>query len=101
MLPKPARETDMTTDVKSLVAAAILVLAAYPGAALGQVYGTNDDPYQQNPFASNMTLPEPAPAAPATPTPPPDPGKTQQAAAATASSSDSATNAPPKKPPQP
>jgi len=100
--------------VKRLVTAAILAFAAFWGtAALAQVYGTNDDPYQQNPFASNMTVPEPASAPPSpagsssdsvtnAPAPPPqDSGKTQQTVATTGSSSDSVTNAPAKKQPPP
>ena len=87
--------------MKRLVTAAILTLAAgSASAALAQVYGGEDDPYQQNPFASNIYVPPtPDAAAPATPaaatpaTPPPEPNKTQ-----TAASTDSA---PAKKPAQP
>ena len=91
--------------MQSLVTAAILTLALWSNAALAQVYGGEDDPYQQSPFASNSYVPPPqetplpasvAPAtvAPATPaaTTPTDAGKTQQAAAS-GSDQDAKTNA--------
>lgn len=59
--------------MKYFAAAAILAMLASP-AAWGQVYGGEDDPYQQSPFASNSYVPppaepaQPATAAPATPT---------------------------------
>jgi hypothetical protein len=77
-------------DMKRLVTAAILALAAsWSSAALAQVYGGEDDPYQQNPFASNIYVP-PTPDAATTATPAPTPpslppqdaGKTQQQTAA-------------------
>jgi hypothetical protein len=97
-------------DMKSLVTTAILALAAlWTTAALGQVYGGEDDPYQQSPFASNSYVPPSPPDAPATTataapvtaapvtaapvTPPPESGKAQQAAA-------SSDGAPAKKPAQ-
>jgi hypothetical protein len=79
-------------DMKSLVTTAILALAAlWTTAALGQVYGGEDDPYQQSPFASNSYVPPAPPDAPAATataapvtaapvTPPPESGKAQQAA---------------------
>jgi hypothetical protein len=48
------------------LAAISIVLAALGGPASAQVYGTNDNPYEVNPFASNMVVPQdmtPAPAA--------------------------------------
>jgi hypothetical protein len=85
--------------MKYFAAAAILALMA-SSTAWGQVYGGEDDPYQQSPFASNSYVPPPqetpAPAsgAPATVATPasatsapaaaattPDSGKPQQAAA--------------------
>jgi hypothetical protein len=90
--------------MKSLVTTAILALAAlWTSAALGQVYGGEDDPYQQSPFASNSYVPPTPPdlpattatAAPVTAAPaPPESGKAQQAAA-------SPDGAPAKKPAQP
>ena len=45
--------------MKSLVTGAVLALTALlPMAASAQVYGADDDPYSQNPFASNMSLPD-------------------------------------------
>lgn len=83
--------------MKYFAAAAILAMLASP-AAWGQVYGGEDDPYQQSPFASNSYVPppaepaQPATAAPATPASAipapaaapatPDLAKPQQAAAA-------------------
>jgi len=75
--------------MKSLIAAAILALAATACPVYAQVYGTNDNPYEVNPFASNMVVPqEPAPspgaASPAAPTSAPqqsDSGRAQQTAA--------------------
>jgi hypothetical protein len=62
--------------MKSLVTTAILALAAlWTSAALGQVYGGEDDPYQQSPFASNSYVP---------PTPPDLPATTATAAPVTA-----------------
>jgi hypothetical protein len=55
--------------MKYFAAAAILAMLASP-AAWGQVYGGEDDPYQQSPFASNSYVPPPAEQAqPATATP--------------------------------
>jgi hypothetical protein len=91
-------------DMKILVTAAILTLALGSTAALAQVYGGEDDPYQQNPFASNVYVPPapdaaaatPAPSAPApaTTTPAQNTGKTQQTTASSA-------NPPAKLPAQP
>lgn len=76
--------------MKILVTAAILTLALGSTAALAQVYGGEDDPYQQNPFASNVYVPPapdaaaaPAPSAPApvTTTPAQNTDKTQQSSA--------------------
>ena len=55
-----------------------LLLAASP--AWAQVYGADDDPYSQNPFASNMTVPDPTPA-PASPAATSTPQPTQPGAA--------------------
>ena len=44
--------------MKYFAAAAILALMA-SSAAWGQVYGGEDDPYQQSPFASNSYVPPP------------------------------------------
>ena len=80
--------------MKYFAAVAILALMS-SGAAWGQVYGGEDDPYQQSPFASNSYVPPapetpaPATATPATPAPAvsnsvaaPQSGTAQQAAAA-------------------
>ena len=47
--------------MKLLLPAFLLLFAAMPAKA--QVYGADDDPYSQNPFASNMTVPDTTPAA--------------------------------------
>ena len=62
-------------DMKNLAAAAILAFAASGSSALGQVYGGEDDPYQQNPFASNSYVPPP-PEPAARPAPAPGPSST-------------------------
>jgi len=75
--------------MKRLFTMAILTLAVSGAGALAQVYGTNDNPYEVNPYASNMVIepaptPTPAPAA-QTPAPAPqDSGKAQQTAASSA-----------------
>ncbi len=84
--------------MKILTPIAILVLTGLGNTASAQVYGTNDNPYEVNPFASNMVVPQdmtPAPATapgPSTPSPTPsaaaaapqDPAPQQQTAAAAA-----------------
>jgi hypothetical protein len=69
----------------NLIAVAIL---AFAGTAQAQVYGTNDNPYELNPFASNMVVPQdPAPANPpqtAAPAAAPQQQSTQQQTAASA-----------------
>jgi hypothetical protein len=72
--------------MKCLFTAAIMMLAASLSAS-AQVYGTNDNPYDANPFASNMVVPQdsaPAPAAAAAsePAAQQDSSRTQQQAAA-------------------
>ena len=90
--------------MQSLVTAAILTLALWSNAALAQVYGGEDDPYQQNPFASNTYVP-PAPdaaAAAATTNAPPTalstPAQNTDKTRQTAASSPSPPDKPPAKP---
>ena len=76
--------------MRRLVLTAILALTAACTSASAQVYGTNDNPYETNPFASNMVVdPTPSPPANAAATPPAaqaqtpqDSGKSQQQTAA-------------------
>ena len=96
--------------MKHSIATAILFLAVgLPSVSFAQVYGGDDDPYSQNPYASNFTVPDPganqpsnttgpadasaANAAPANPQQP-DSGKAQQTASGSA-------NQPTAKPAQP
>jgi hypothetical protein len=98
MFSKAAREAMM----KSLVTGFVLALTAiWATAASAQVYGADDDPYSQNPFASNMSLPDTSQTggssasqtpAPQPAQPPQDTSQTQQTAASSGGA---------KAPPQP
>jgi hypothetical protein len=90
--------------MQSLVTAAILTLALWSNAALAQVYGGEDDPYQQNPFASNTYVPPTPDANAATPasntpatattTPAQSTDKTQQTTASSAKPPDKSPTQP-------
>jgi hypothetical protein len=85
-------------DMKNLAAAAILAFAASGSSALGQVYGGEDDPYQQNPYASNSYVPPPPePAAPPAPAPSSTAAATPQQNAATPPQKAAASGDPAKK----
>jgi hypothetical protein len=61
-----SKMTDMSKNT-GLKLLAIAALFAVTGSAQAQVYGTNDNPYEVNPFASNMVVPPDPTATPAAP----------------------------------